>query len=160
MENKKPKHIKHRSSGSRFGVMDLVILIVVGMATFGTIFGWVYESLNREDEEQRTDTCVVTFRIDETHREVLAGLSYGDQVYLSDDDSFMGYLRDDLTVTDVSDKPAFLARVTGTGSMVCVGQEDDGTIRIGDHTLTAGDVLTVRTERELLTIHVLSVSRS
>ncbi len=159
MEHTKTKYTRKRSGGG-FSVTDLVILFVVLAVTACTVFGWIYEARKEKENVRVGDTCVVTFRIEATHREVLEGLTMGEPVYRLSDDSFLGYLRDDLTISEVVDAPSYLRRVTGKGSMVCVGYENDRTVQIGENTLTPGDVLELRTDREKLTVYILDVVKT
>ena len=143
---------------SEFTAVDAVVLLLVLVAVVGAVFGWVYQALDNGSELDESATYAVTFRISETHGDVVDGLAVGDAVYLLEDGSFLGYLRDDLSVCDVTDA-AYADRVTGTGSMVCLGNISGRSLELGEggRCLTPGDTLLVRTEREFLTIDILEI---
>ncbi len=149
------------ASGGGVTAVDIVIIILLLAVTFGTIFGWVYEALDDDLNSEIGYTFVVSFRIAETHREVLDGLTKGDQLYFAEEGDFLGYLRDDLKVADSASAPTALDRVTGTGSMVCVGNDQNRSLRVGDSDryLTPGDTLWIRTEREVLSVYILDIQK-
>lgn len=144
----------------KFTTVDAVILLLVVVMVVGAVIGWVYQAVNKGSAFDEGLTYVVTFRISETHRSVLGGLSVGDAVYLVEDGSFVGYLRSDLSVQYGSDARNFDYDVTGSGSMICVGDINGRSLKLdnSNRCLTPGDILIVRTERELLTIEVLEIT--
>ncbi len=159
MENKKQKRTTYRAGGKgRFTAVDTVLLILVVVLLVGTVAGWVWQTVVADEATEEGITYAVSFRIASTHRQVTEGLSVGDRLY-STSGEFIGYLRDDLAVYD--DSEAELAnRVTGTGSMVCVGHMDGRSLRVGDveRYITPGDTLKIHTEREILTVYILKIS--
>lgn len=149
---------QRKGKKSEFTAVDAVVLLLVLVTVLGAVLGWVYQALDDGSDLDEGAAYAVTFRISETHRDVADGLSVGDAVYLIEDGSFLGYLRDDLAVQDETDA-AYPDRVTGTGSMVCVGNINGRSLELGDggRCLTPGDTLLVRTEREFLTIDILEI---
>ena len=156
--NQKPSPWR-KGKKSKFTTVDAVILLLVVVTVVGTIIGWVYQATNDGPAFDEGTTYAVTFRIAETHRSVLDGLSVEDSVYLAEDGNFLGYLRSDLAVQDGPDAQNPDYGVTGTGSMVCVGNINGRSLELDgcNRCLTPGDTLVVRTERELLTIEVLEI---
>ncbi len=161
MKATKRKHTKSASSGT-FTAVDLVIVLAIVITLVGTVFGWVYESVRNEGGDGIGYTYAVTFRVETTHAEVLEGLACGDSLYLVSEDCFLGYLRDDLAVRELTatDPTAPRTHVTATGSMVCVGNAEGRSLRVNgcDRILTPGDTVRVRTERETLTVRILTVT--
>ena len=158
METMKNSPSPARKGKKKFTTVDAVVLLLVLVTVVGAVFGWVYQTMDDDSYLDEEAMYVVTFRVAETHRDVLGGLSVGDAVYFIEDGAFLGYLRDDLTVQDKTDAaPADL--VTGTGSMVCVGHVNGRSLDIdgSGRCLTPGDTLVVRTEREMLTVEVVEI---
>ncbi len=155
METRKQK--RSPRARSEFTAVDTAILLLVLLTLGGTIFGWVYQSLTADEAVEDGTTYAVTFRIASTHRRVTEGLAAGDKLYDSDG-NFLGYLRDDLTVSDDTDA-RLSDRVVGNGSMVCSGRLDGRSLLIGDmdHYLTPGDTYCIHTEEEILTVYILKI---
>ena len=142
---------------NEFTTVDAVVILLVLMTVIGAVIGWVYQATADRDDALQA-TYILNFSVCETHRSVIDGLTVGDAVYVMEDGSLFGYLRDGLAVQDGSDAQNPDVGVTGMGSVLCSGQLDGRSLEMDDgRCLTPGDTLVVRTERELLTIEVLEI---
>ncbi len=152
---------KHRRSGKRgeFTSVDIAVLILVVVSLFGTVFGWVYQSVIDDRAQTHENDYVVSFRLEQTHRKVAEGLTPGDTVYTVSDGLPLGILRDDMVLHDAEDGTG-IDRVIGTGSMVCSGVEDGGSLSVAGEVchLTPGDTLRIRTEREYVTVFIVAIT--
>ena len=156
METMKHQRAPQGRGRHEFTAVDAVLLMLVLITVVGAVFGWVYQAL--DDNTDLESHWVVTFRVTDTHHAVTDGLVVGDRLYVAQDDSFLGYLRNDLRVQAPDDEPDY---VTGTGSMLCSGVLEDRSLIIGDdRCLTPGDTLVIRTEREIFTVTVLEIAQS
>ena len=158
METMKNSPSPARKGKKKFTTVDAVVLLLVLATAVGAVFGWVYQAMDDDSFLDEEVNYAVTFRVTETHQDVISGLSAEDALYFMEDGAFLGYLRDDLTVRPVTDA-ASANYVTGTGSMVCVGELNGRSLNVddSDRCLTPGDTLIVRTERELLTIEIMEI---
>ncbi len=153
---KKRKRIRRQTGGGRFSAVDVVILVLVVASLAGTLVGWIWEARQKEADIEEGGRYFVTFRIEEIHREVWSNLSTADRLYFVDDGGFFGYLRDDWSMQASAEDEM---RLSGTGSMVCVGEMPARTLILSTdgRRVTPGEVLQIRTETELLTVRILTI---
>lgn len=143
---------------NEFTTVDAVVILLVLMTVIGAVIGWVYQATTDRDDALQA-TYIVTFRICETHRVVIDGLTVGDAVYVMEDGSLLGYLRDDLVVQNGSDDQNPDLGVTGVGSILCSGLLEGRSLELDDgRCLTPGNTLLLRTEREFLTVEILEIT--
>ncbi len=156
---KKKQHTSRRSDKKhRFTAVDSVLLILAVAAVFGTVFGWVYQTVTTEEKQESGITYAVSFRIASTHHKVIDGLQVGDVLYTMEGEP-IGYLRDDLKSYADSTSP-YAGHAVATGSMVCIGNQTNRSLQVGEENrcLTPGDTLKIRTEREILTVYILDIT--
>ncbi len=156
--NQKPKTARPKSAKGRFSAVDVAIVILVIASLVGTVIGWIYEAGQQKTKLENDDRFFVSFRMEDVHREVWNGLSVGEKLYFVDDDTFLGYLRDDWAITaTLGDETE--ERISCTGSMVCVGEMPSRTLVLGTdgRRLTPGQILEIRTESEILTVQILEI---
>ncbi len=160
MESKKRKTT--RRTGGGITIVDVVILLLVLVTVGVTVFGWVYQSEKNDRLQEAGENYIVTFRVESTHRRVPEGIEAADRLYLVDDSCYIGYLHSPLVLFEDTSLPAAMERVTATGSMVCKGSMDGRSLQVNgsEYVLTPGDVLRVRTEREVINICILDISDS
>ena len=165
MESKQTNTPTTRKREARWSVIDTVILLLALAAIVGIVYRIVITVTDDGDAGKR---CQVFFEVSETHRETLSEIGAFDEVYLVENDMLLGSIGatsyDEntgvgvpaLTIVSVEDSEL----VTATGCMVCRGTvADDGSILVGEtgRYLSRGSVLTVRTDRVLLTIRITDI---
>ena len=164
-----PTYTETRSSRPRWSAVDTLIVILVLVALAGIAFRIVHAV--REDAPVGEEAMyMVYFTVAETHEDVLDEVRRFDAVYLLENDVYLGNVgayRDEatgeyhvaLTQTPViSDKGT--NRATAAGCLFCPdGILRDESLLVGNSGvyLTPGSVLTVRTDRVVLTLTVTEI---
>ena len=165
MESKQPNTPISRKREVRWSVVDAVILLLVLAAIAGIIYRIV---ITVTDDGRAGERYEVYFEVSETHNEVLKEIGAFDEVYLMENDMLLGSIGatsvDETTGMGI---PALTVEsiensdmVTAKGCMVCLGtQSDDGGLLVGEtgRYLSLGSILTVRTDRAVLTIRITEI---
>ena len=153
----------------RWSVVDTVILLLVVLAIAGVVYRAMV-TIRKENTTVHETTYEVYFEVEETYEETLAEIRGFDAVYLVDNQQRLGYIgvykdlntgdhRVAMTVTPVAGTQ-LAGRATAIGCMISAGSlTEDGGLSIpgSDRCLTPGSELTVRTDREILTIRITGI---
>ena len=165
MESKQSNTPPVRKREVRWSVVDAVILLLVLAAVVGIVYR-IFITVN--DSGDKGKRYEISFEVSETHREVLGEIHAFDEVYLVENDMLLGSIGATgydgetgvgvpaLTIVGVEGSEL----VTATGCMVCRGTvSGDGSVLVGEtgRYLSRGSVLTVRTDRVLLTIRITDI---
>ncbi len=150
------KNMNPVDSGRRsFSVVDVAIILVVIASLAGLVLRWVTDTVELETSYEG-EAYVVTYKVMETHRDILGSVANGDTVYVSEGDAYIGYLDGKPSLTPAVGHPD---RATGVGHMRCNGQMENGTLLLKKSgiSLTPGTIIEVHTERARLTLTVTDI---
>ena len=147
----------------RWSAVDTVIVLALLLAVAGLIFRGFFEE--NQDEEVSGSTCIISFTIDEIHKDVYQELRGGDWLYMYDTGEVVGYIG---MYEDGSYAIVQTGVIPNTGgemvsanvSMVGVdGLFSEGSF-LPQHTeqyLSPGSVVKLRTEQAVLTARVTEI---
>lgn len=165
MESKQSNTPAARGRERRWSVIDTVILLLVLVAIAGIVYRIV---ITVTDDGSQGTRCQVYFEVEETHRDVVDGIQGFDEVYLLENDMLLGSIGATsvdpetgkgvaaLTVQNVEGSDT----ATAVGCMVCRGTlTKGGSLLVGEsgQYLSRGSVLTVRTDRVVMTIRITDI---
>jgi hypothetical protein len=165
MESKQSNTPATRTRTGRWSVIDTAILLLILVAIAGIIYRIVITVTDDGDVGTR---CQVYFEVSETHRDVLDGIQGFDEVYLLENDMLLGSIGATSIDPETGKGVAALTpknaegsdMATATGCMVCRGTvTKGGSLLVGEtgQYLSRGSVLTVRTDRAVLTIRITDI---
>ena len=177
MEKNKKHETEQTRSTPRFGVMDVVIILLVITAVVGIYFRYNILDILRNDRDMKDYT--VSFSIEDIRYSTPDYVQVDDAVYFSDDGTKMGTVMESSqgSARALSERPAvkvFLtedglmervsypnneSRVDATGRLLCRGSysEDGGFLINGTRYVSAGQSLQVQTETVTVTITVTDI---
>ncbi len=163
MESNQSNTPSKKQRGDGFSVIDVLLILLSLAAVVGIVYRIV---VTVTDDAPTGQVYRVYFEVSEVNRDVLAEVRAYDTVYLHENDMRLGAIG--ATVDeDGKTAPALTTALvegtdlaTATGCMVCRAvTAQDGSILV-DGTgryLTRGSVLTVRTDRVLMTIRITEI---
>ena len=175
----KVKNASAKSRNYRFGVLDVVIILLVVLSIVGIYFRFnLIDSLKQSSNSKET---VITYRISDIRYTTPNYINIGDNVYLSSTGELLGTIitateemSNALNVTPSSGNfivegnylevfyPNSESRVDAVGRLTCTGAytEDKGLLINNTTHITAGQTLSVRTELATFVITVVSIEIS
>ena len=173
-QQKSPAHSEKIRRFPRFGILDLVIILLVVAVIVGLAFR--YNLFSTFNKLQNLSECAVTFSVKNIENTTQYYISSGDVVYFKDSGNEFGTIMDSsdassipLTITPatetfVKDGETITAsypkdtRIDATGRIKCEGKfSNDGTFLLGgSEYLAAGQTFIVCTEKVTLEITILN----
>ena len=181
MKKQRNKKDKTQRTTPRFRALDAVIILLVLTAVLGVYLR--YNQLDLLTSKQNQKDYVISFSVkDIRYTTPEYYVSVGDMVYFADDGEEMGtllsaadglnialsyrpatktFLTEDGTVREVQ-YPNNESRVDANGRMLCRGSytEDGGFLMNGSRYLSAGQTVSVRTERVTITVLIEDIAAS
>ena len=157
MDTANVKKPRRKGGQSRWSAVDTVILILVLLSIAGIVYRAVY--IIRQDMNAAGKTkYVIDFVVEETHEDVLGEVREDDPVYLYEGDAVLGRIG----LSDITHGARGERYASATGSILCAsGSMQNGALLIGTsgRYLTPGSVVTVRTDRALLTLRITDIRK-
>lgn len=154
------------SGGKRWTAVDTLIVLMVVLAVAGAVVRGVLD-VGKTSDAASTEILFVDFTIAEIHPTVLAEIEAFDALYLRETGELLGYVGvyDDGTLALHVVNPLSAVNgsaVTAEGTFVCLdGTYQNGSLLITGMTdyLSPGSVLTLCTERAVLTVEITGIRR-
>ncbi len=177
MEKNKKNEVEQIERAPKFGILDVVIILLVVTAVVGVYFRYNILEFLKNDKDMKDYT--VSFSIEDIRYTTPAYVDVNDVVYFSDDGTQLGtvieeskgssialseipaskvFVLEDGTMMSVS-YPNNESRVDATGRLLCRGSysEDGGFLVNGTRYISAGQTILVQTERVTVEITVTDI---
>ena len=172
----KEKKVRSKRNRSRFNMLDAFIIILVIAAVVGVYFR--YSIIDFLKSDMNTEKYVISFSIDDVRYTTPNYMQVGDEFYFAADGALLGTLlgesenQEALSIMPASKEfvdskgaikkvfyPNSESRVTAKGKLLCDGGYDsNGGFFINKNTyLSAGQILSVRTDTVSVSIRILSI---